>query len=448
MRKVIHKMSSHVTGDVTPAFASRKATITCDEQGSPEPKYWQCTRQELGRDLSAIRAFEQQKLLRVEIDGDVVAIYGRDRVGTLLLPSGRRCVIRTKIPGIVILEWLAFLGEFPDLRTWTGDGNIISSGTFQNVVAQLFLRELDLITRVHLRKGFVSFTETSQRVRGRILGSRLAQKPWQLPALPQLVRGRSLDTASNKLLALALDKLLLCAPEFSPAEQDLFQRLRSEWSTIPRQQEEQHSILQTSMQGISDGYRSALQIARLILLGAILDPASGLGGHTFTISLSRIWENAVGRMCRHLEPETQWMVESRQKCRRVWNDALGPEDPDRSLIADTILRRGKDRWVLDAKYKSSYGNESRIDRFQMCAYVLAFGARRATLVYPVVSGTLPDRRELLRTNLGENSVIVDSMAIPMAHGPAVATARLKDLLLTPTHSTRQSCGGKISVEPE
>ena len=428
-------MSSHLTDDVTAAFASRKATITCDEQGSPEPKYWQGTRQELGRDLSAIRAFEQQKLLRVEFDGDLVAIYGRDRVGTLLLPSGRWCVIRTKIPGIVILEWLAFLGEFPDLRTWTGDGNIVSSGTFQNVVAQLFLRELDLITHVHLRKGFVSFTERSQRVRGRILGSRLSQKPWQLPALPQLVRGRSLDTASNKLLALALDKLRLCAPEFSPAEQDLFQRLRSEWSTISRQQEERHSILQTSKEGISDGYRSALQIARLILLGATLDPASGHGGHTFTISLSRIWENAVSRMCRHLEPETQWMVESRQKCRRVWNDALGPDDSTRSLIADTILRRGDDRWVLDAKYKSSYGNESRADRFQMCAYVLAFGARRATLIYPVVSGTLPDRRIILTTIVGGEAVIVDSVAISMACGPAMATAKLKELLLPPVVPT-------------
>ncbi len=431
MRKVSHKMSSQVTDDVTPAFASRNATITCDEQGSPEPKYWQGTRQELGRDLSAIRAFEQQKLLRLEIDGDVVSIYGRDRVGTLSLPSGRRCVIRTKIPGIVILEWLAFLGEFPDLRTWTGDGNIVSSGTFQNVVAQLFLRELDLITRVHLRKGFVSFTETSQRVRGRILGSRLSQKPWQLPALPQLVRGRSLDTASNKLLALALDKLRLCAPEFSPAEQDLFQRLRSEWSTIPRQQEERHSILQTSMAGSSDGYRSALQIARLILLGATLDPASGHGGHSFTISLSRIWENAVSRMCRHLEPETQWMVESRQKCRRVWNDALGPDDSTRSLIADTILRRGDDRWVLDAKYKSSYGNESRADRFQMCAYVLAFGARRATLVYPVASDTIPDRRLILKTAVGGDFVVVDSVAIAMACGPKRSMTSLKELLLLP-----------------
>jgi 5-methylcytosine-specific restriction endonuclease McrBC regulatory subunit McrC len=364
--------------------------IVCDEAGTPDAACWDGSRDELARDLAAIASLNRQKMLRVELDGNHVRIRGRDRVGVLLLPSGRRVIIRTKIPGIVLLEWLAFLKEFPDLRTWTLAGSISSSGSLQVVLARLFLHEMERLTRIHLRKGFVQFTEESQRVRGRILSQKLAQRPWRLPAIPQVVRGRSLDTPANKLLALALDKLLLCLPDFAPAERESFERLRSEWATISRENEDRHSLVAVTQAATPDGYRDASQLARLILLGATLDPQSGLGGQAFTISLARIWEQAVTQLCRDLEPQTQWRVETRSKCVHRWNDADSPDDRYRSLIADTILRRGADRWVLDAKYKCSYGNESRNDRFQMCAYILAFGATRATLVYPVANVVVHD----------------------------------------------------------
>ena len=422
-------MISNFSKSETTADSALLDDIVCEEQGTIDAKCWEGTFREIGHDLSTIQALERQTILRLEIDRERVRIHGRDRVGTLLLPSGRRCVIRTKIPGVVILEWLAYLGEFPELKNWTRGGNITSAATFQNVVAQLFLRELDLVTRVHLRKGFMSFAETSQKVKGRILSGRLAQKPWHLPAVPQLVRGRSLNTASNKLLALALDKLQLCTPEFSPDQRQLFQRLRSEWHSISREREEQSAVLQTSMDAIPDGYRNATQIARLILLGATLDPIGGMGGHTFTISLSQIWEHGLTQMCRDLEAQTHWMVEPRWKCQRLWDDSVGPDDPNRRLIADIILRRGNDRWVLDAKYKSSYGNESRNDRFQMCAYAIAFAARRATLVYPVAAESIPAHRALLRTPTGQQNVVIDSASIAMAAGPAAASTQLKDVLL-------------------
>ena len=50
-----------------------------------------------------------------------------------------------------------------------------------------------------------------------------------------------------------------------------------------------------------------------------------------------------------------------------------------------MLENNLERWVLDAKYKRAFGVESREDRFQMCAYAVAFNADRATLVYPTAS---------------------------------------------------------------
>ncbi|HBJ34075.1 MAG TPA: hypothetical protein DDZ51_04790 [Planctomycetaceae bacterium] len=161
--------------------------------------------------------------------------------------------------------------------------------------------------------------------------------------------------------------------------------------------------------------RSALQLARLILLGASIDHAGRLGGQTFTLSLSRIWEDAVAQMCRDLEPQTGWRVQS--KSIRPWHDAIGLDDKYRSLIADTLLVRGSDRWVLDAKYKRGFGNEDRNDRFQMCAYAAGFQAERATLVYPTRCDQKTSRRVLLNTTYGNRPLLIESVACNIASGP-------------------------------
>ena len=118
-------------------------------------------------------------------------------------------------------------------------------------------------------------------------------------------------------------------------------------------------------------------------------------------------------MCQDLSPQTGWKVASRSQSVRLWDDALGADDPYRSLIADTSLRRGNERWVLDAKYKRSFGNEDRNDRFQMCAYAVGFGAKRATLVYPFALEHSSSPRTLLGTTYGNQQLTIDAIALPM-----------------------------------
>ena len=57
------------------------------------------------------------------IDGRV------DRVGLVVLPSGRRLAIRSKIESLVLLDWLAYLGEFPPLDLWLPDAGITTGFT-------------------------------------------------------------------------------------------------------------------------------------------------------------------------------------------------------------------------------------------------------------------------------------------------------------------------------
>lgn len=392
------------------------STIVCDEEGSLDPVSWTGSVASLGDDYRAVLRYQEERVLKVEERRGQISVRGRDRVGFIRLPSGRRILIRTKVPGLVLLEWLVYLGEFPEIQFWDDDGNVSQSVTYQALLARLFLSELDLVSRCHMRKGFVQSDVESSDVRGRISSNLLAQRLWRLPAIPQTVRCRSIDTPPNQMLAAALDRILLFSSELDTPQLAEFQQLRHAWSGISRSNEDREYIIQSSMAAPPAGYRSALQLARLILTGATFDPTPGWGGDTFTISLARIWENAVTKMCRELSGETDWQVAPRSETIRHWDDAIGSNEPSRLMRADTLLVKGDQRWVLDAKYKRSFGNESRNDRFQMCAYVLGFNATRATLVYPIAPEGAESHRILLSSVFGAAPVRVDALALPMSAG--------------------------------
>ena len=54
------------------------------------------------------------------------------------------------------------------------------------------------------------------------------------------------------------------------------------------------------------GYRNAVQLARLILLGLSLDPTSSIGGQAFTLSLALIWERSLRKMFFDMKGQTGW----------------------------------------------------------------------------------------------------------------------------------------------
>ena len=113
-----------------------------------------------------------------------------------------------------------------------------------------------------------------------------------------------------------------------------------------------------------------------------------------------------------------------------WHDGSGLTNPVRWMTADVLLETSAARrWVLDAKYKRDYGLEDRNDRFQATAYAMAFGAERASLVYPTAQGATPRFRTLLRTRVAKRRhVSIDSIELPMPAGPAACRAALLDVV--------------------
>ena len=55
-------------------------------------------------------------------------------------------------------------------------------------------------------------------------------------------------------------------------------------------------------------YRAVLQLARLILIGAVLDLDSGVGGQACTLSLASVWQRSLRRLIRQISHITGWTL--------------------------------------------------------------------------------------------------------------------------------------------
>jgi 5-methylcytosine-specific restriction endonuclease McrBC regulatory subunit McrC len=405
---------------------NRLDDIVCYELGSNAAP-WSGSAESLGQDADAMRDFVARGLLQVDSIGNKVLIGGADRVGLLLLPSGRRVVIRSKVPSLTILEWLAFLGEFPPLEIWLRDPTVTTGADLYGCVARLFIRELEIVTRRFLRKDFTLIKHSSSTLRGKLLMTPLCRAMHRLPEVPQLHRTPTLDTAYNTVVALALDKCFMLLGEDALAERTAMAHLTDSWANVSRDISDVVSAVTEAQWASPPGYRAALQLARLILIGAALDPSSGAGGQAFTLSLAIIWENSLRKLFEKLEDATGWTLVPDSGRTRQWDDPVGQTDKNRWMTTDVMVEQDSIRWVLDAKYKRGYGDEARNDRFQMCAYAVGFSADRVTLVYPTATDSPANRRLLLRTMVGGQPVTVDSVELPMARGPCECLEALQSL---------------------
>jgi 5-methylcytosine-specific restriction endonuclease McrBC regulatory subunit McrC len=149
-----------------------------------------------------------------------------------------------------------------------------------------------------------------------------------------------------------------------------------------------------------------------------------MGGQAFTLSMAAMWENALRQMLGELAPGSGWQIAAKGDHSRRWDDPTGRDDPNRWLTADVIVDRAGARWLLDAKYKCEFGEESRADRFQMCAYAVGFNAVRVSLVYPSASPHGTGSRVLLSTRVGGKPLMIDSLALPLAAGPEACRTAL------------------------
>ena len=402
--------------------------IVCFEEGSGQPP-WIGSAVGLRDDIGHLTRLAQDGIISLDQTAGTVVVTGLDRVGLVILPTGRRIVIRSKIDNLVLLDWLVYLGEFPPFEMWLPEAGVASGDDFHSCIARLFLYEVEKVTRLHLRKDYMPMTTESATIRGRILATRLARRLHRLPLVPQRTRSRTLDTKYNIVLAVALDKLPILLAQAQLNDRRMLASVRDLWAQVSREISDPFTAVTDCQCASPPGYLAALQLARLLLMGASLDPQSRMGGQAFTLSLSLIWERGLRRMFEELEDVTAWKSVPDTSRTRKWDDSAGQADSARWLTADAIGEYEEARWVLDAKYKRAFGNESRTDRFQMCAYAVAFDADRVSLVYPTAHSVMPiSVRPLLTAKVGRKMILIDSIDLPMSAGPKACRIALEQCM--------------------
>lgn len=402
--------------------------IVCFEEGTDDG--WGLPIAMSPADLDACTRLGLQGLVLLKRVGDEYCIRGADRIGTILLPSGRSLIIKSKIPNVTILEWLAYLREFPDLQAWIRDYGISSEGEFFKYLARLFVCELDKVTRIHLRRDYTEIIADNSFVRGRILASRFYKTFHRLPRIPQSYRERTLNTKPNIVLARALDKVALLLRDAPSDQANLYHQLKDAWSSVGREVQDIRSTVVQVQMSPPPGYRFALQLARLILTGASIDPTSLMGGQIFTLSMASVWERSVRKLCGEVGCSAGWELAPDGERIRRWDDPTGASDQLRWMKPDVLLRQPDQKWVVDAKYKRAFADESRNDRFQLCGYILGFSSGRASLVYPTDAES--SCRVLLDTCFGSKKATLDSIGLPMGGGPDACRHSLKKIFCAVT----------------
>jgi 5-methylcytosine-specific restriction endonuclease McrBC regulatory subunit McrC len=404
--------------------------ITCGEWGTPEVERWSAPVQLAELDRTALAAMEAQRVLQTRPAGALLQIAGTDQVGLILLPSGRSITIRPKIDGLVLLDWLAYVGDCPPVSRLTRKGTLRERGSHQ-LLADLFLGELECVTRRHMRKDHAWERSNTTTLRGRVLVQAMVQGYHRLPSVPQARRARTLDTPHNRLLAAALDRL----PRLLTNDVDQRRRLltlEDDWAAVPRDAADPLAPMPDLRQTCPPGYATVLQLAAMILKGFTRHPRDGTCGEAFLICMSGVWERALRRMCREVRSRSGWMPVRDALRTRPWHDQQA-----RWMTADVLLELPAGaRWVLDAKYKRGYGEEDRDDRFQACAYAVAFEAGRGALVYPSAEGQAGRSRLLLSGHVGERRVTIESIELPMGAGPEVCRAALLEVMRSANAASR------------
>jgi len=328
--------------------------------------------------------------ISISVRSSEVGIMFDGIVGSLQLRNGDHIQVTPKVGDANFLHLLVFAtGGLSLLKKIVGvtsyskdDGRGLES-----FVAEEFVFSVDKTIRRGLAHEREWVSEEGLIFSGRVellMTERRIAFMHQRPVISSLKR-RTLDTAENRLVALALQ---VAEPHLSESSLRLARQLRRKWPAKMGHSQVIHRDLKTvesrlitnNYRGVRDYYRELIGLTHIVLniAGLGFDSDQFLRGSTYLINTATVFEEFIRKAVQmSLDGCGMTVSKGGLNPRTLYMDGSYRVQPD-----VVIERDRRCLGVIDAKYKMPTSS----DHYQMLSYLENFGVERGALLRPSVSG--------------------------------------------------------------
>lgn len=345
-------------------------------------------------------------------DEENARIKVNNYVGIIGLPSGASLSIRPKIE-CNLLYLLAYSGHIDEELVYDAeDAGFTPGDDLEQVLAQLFLAELERVLKRGLQQEYHQQEQTKQHLRGQLRIQRQIERQGRAPtAFECRYSELTHDTPLNQVILAATSQLCswLSPSQLRSKLLQLRGMLRQRVSETPVSPD---ILGRITLSHLDRHYRRIVALAELVLteqfIGGLERPDRPLPSLVF--DMPTVFESVTVRALRSVTDSEQYRITEEDLGDFARTDS---GDETRSLEPDIVFRdqvqNNTVTAVGDAKWKSD-SRPSREDLYQLSAYQTHKGTP-GLLVYPDATETKHDTYRYVESTATRGPLLVRTLGV-------------------------------------
>ncbi len=343
------------------------------------------------RDISYLQTEWDE--IDVSVNGNNAAIRPGRSVGVVGLPSGDSLLIEPKLD-CELLHFLAYDDRIDESLVLEQESSGFRLGEdLLEVLARLFLNQLEQIVKQGLREEYDTKEETERFLRGQLDIQRQIQKQGRIATTFECrYDERTADTLANRILLASTSHLVTLLSD-GQLRSSLRRYRESLRGRVGRSSLPEDPFGQLHLSRLHTHYRPAIDLSRVILADRSIqgfDEAESIFP-SLTFAMYELFENSIVKGVDKAVDSARYRVTENDLGELVENTETGEK---RRLEPDFIVRSRDDSEVVlvgDVKWKES-PEPTRNDLYQMATYQ-AEAESPGLLIYPTEDEPISTRFE-------------------------------------------------------